>query len=182
MKRQRTWVQDISNPKPQTSYSYVTCHAQRACVDGMGWVDLLGEVLPTLGIFLERKSVGLFAAGMRTEAGEAECARTAAWSLLQRLGPVGTHSCKSWLARGSSCRDQKLEHESEEPNWRVPHGGGWDPTTSSLLLTLARVLPADGSVTELDKTLGNHCIIYYRPISVSPDPSQLRMPQASGRE
>lgn len=147
-----------------------------------GWVGCLGEILQTLSIFLERKSVDLFAAGMRTEAGEAECARTVAWSLLQCLGPVGMHSCKLWLAQGSSCRDQKLEHESEEPNRRVPHGGGWDPTTSSLLLTLARVLPADGSVTELDKTLGNHCIIYYRPISASPDPSQLRMPQASGRE
>lgn len=42
-------------------------------MDGMGWVGHLGEVLQTLSIFLERKSVDLFAAGMRTEAGKAEC-------------------------------------------------------------------------------------------------------------
>lgn len=97
---------------------------------------------------------------------------------------LGGHmlSCKLWLAQGSSSRDQKPEHELGEPDWRMPHGGVWDPTTSSLPLTLARALPADGSATELDKTLGNHCIIYYRPISASPDPSQLQMPQASGKE
>lgn len=82
-------------------------------------------------------------------------------------------SCKLWLAQGNSCGDQKPERELGEPDWRMPHGGGWDPTTSSLLLTLARALPADGSAMELDKTPGNHCIIYYRPISASPDPSQL---------
>lgn len=49
----------------------------------------------------------------------------------------------------------------------MPHGGGWEPTPSSLLLTLARALPADGSALELDKPLGNHCIICYVP-SVPP--------------
>lgn len=72
---------------------------------------------------------------------------------------------QSVVAQGSSCRE--LEPELGEPGWRMPHGGGWDPTTSSLPLTLARALPADGSAPELDKPLGNHCIIYYVP-SVPP--------------
>lgn len=135
-----------------------------------------------MAIFLERRSVAVFAAGKQAGAGGTECICTAAWLLLQCLHPVGIRSCKSWLPRGGSCRDQKLERESEEPGWRLPRGASWDPTASSLLLTLARVLPADGSAMELDKPLGNRCIIYYRPISASPDPSQLRMPQASGRE
>lgn len=74
---------------------------------------------------------------------------------------------QSVAAQISSCRAQKLEHELGEPGWRMPHGGGWDPTTSSLLLTLARALPADGSAPELDKPRGNHCIICYVP-SVPP--------------
>lgn len=75
-------------------------------------------------------------------------------------------SC-SVVAPGSSGRDQKLEHELGGPGWRMPHGGRWDPSTASLLLTLARALPADGSALELDKPPGNHCIICYVP-SVPP--------------
>lgn len=71
-------------------------------------------------------------------------------------------SCKVWLHKAAL-----VEHGVGEPGWRVPHGGGWDPTPGSLLLTLAQALPADGSAPELDKPLGNHCIICYVP-SVPP--------------
>lgn len=144
---------------------------------------LEGEASPTMGIFLERKPVDLFVVGLRAGAGEVERAYTVTWSLPQRLRSAQMYSLANCgLHKASSCRDQKLEGDSGEPDWRMPHGGGWDPATSSLPLTLAQALPADGSATELDKTLGKHCIIYYRPISASPDPSQLRMPEASGRE
>lgn len=77
---------------------------------------------------------------------------------------VSVLSCQVWLHKAALVELRSGEHELGEPGWRVPHG---DPSTSSLLLTLARALPADGSALELDKPLGNHCIICYVP-SVPP--------------